>query len=144
MDGETGELLEYRHLIQCPKYKDAWSISFGNEIGRLAQGMPGRVEGTNTIFFIPKVSVSADRWKDVTYGRIVCDIRDNKVETHRTRLTIGGDRFNYPEDCGTPMAHLLTVKLLLNSVISTPEAQNMPMFIKNFYLNTPLKRYKYL
>ena len=120
LDGETGELLEYRHLIQCPKYKDA--IWFGNEIGRLAQGMPGRVEGTDTIFFIPKASVPADRWKDVTYGRIVCNIRDNKVETHRTRLTIGGDRINYPEDCGTPTANLLTVKLLLNSVISTPEA----------------------
>ena len=144
LDGETGELLEYRHLIQCPKYKDAWSISFGNEIGRLAQGMPGRVEGTNAIFFIPKARVPADRWKDVTHGRIVCNIRDNKVETHRTRLTIGGDKINNPEDCGTPTADLLMVKLLLNSVISTPEAWYMTMDIKNFYLNTPLKRYKYL
>ena len=61
LDGETGELLEYRHLIQCPKYKEAWSISFGNEIGWLAQGMPGRVKGTNTIFFILKSHVQADR-----------------------------------------------------------------------------------
>ena len=140
LDGETGELLEYRHLIQCPKYREAWSISFGNKIGRLAQGMPGRVEGTNTIFFIPKASVPVDRWKDVTYGRIVCNIRDNKVETHRTRLTIGGDRINYPEDFEIPTAELLMVKLLLNSVISTPEARYMTMDIKNFYLNTPLKR----
>ena len=144
LDGETGELLEYRHLIQCPKYKDAWNTSFRNKIGRLAQGMPGRVEGTNTIFFIPKASVPADRWKDITYGRIVCNIRDNKVETHRTRLTIGGDRINYPEDCRTPTADLLTVKLLLNSVISTPEAWYMTMDIKNFYLNMPLKCFKYL
>ena len=102
------------------------------------------MEGTNTIFFIPKANVPADRWKGITYGRIVCDIRDNKVETHRTRLTIGGDIINYPEDCGTPMADLLTVKLLLNSVISMPEAQYMTMDIKDFYLNTPLKRYEYL
>ena len=66
------------------------------------------------------------------------------METHRTRLMIGGDRINYLEDCGTPMADLLTVKLLLNSVISTPEARYMTMDIKDFYLNTPLKRYEYL
>jgi len=51
LDGETGELLEYRHLITRPKYKQAWGTSFGNEIGRLAQGMPGRVKGTDTMFF---------------------------------------------------------------------------------------------
>ena len=33
LDGETGELLEYRHLIARPKYKQAWGASFGNEIG---------------------------------------------------------------------------------------------------------------
>ena len=32
LDGETGILLEYRHLIKRPKYKDEWSYSFGNEI----------------------------------------------------------------------------------------------------------------
>ena len=132
LDGETGELLEYRHLIQGLKYREAWTISFGNKIGRLAQGMPGRVEGTNTIFIILRASVPADRWKYITYGRIVCNIRDNKVETHRTRLTIGGDRINYPEDCRTPTADLLMVKLLLNSVISTPEASYTTMDIKIF------------
>ena len=57
---------------------------------------------------------------------------------------MGGDKINYPDDCGTPTADLLTVQLLLNSVISTPEAKFMIMDIKNFYLNTPLKTYKYL
>ena len=41
LDEETGELLEYRHLIKRPKTKAVWGYSFGNEIGRLAQGMPG-------------------------------------------------------------------------------------------------------
>ena len=41
------------------------------------------------------------------------------------RLTIGGDRINYLVDCRMPTVDLLTVKLLLNSVISTPEAQYM-------------------
>ena len=51
---------------------------------------------------------------------------------------------NYPDDCGTPTADLLTVKLLFNSVISTKGAKFMSLDIKNFYLNTPLKRYEYL
>ena len=41
-------------------------------------------------------------------------------------------------------ADLLSIKLLLNSVISTPNAKFMTMDIKNFYLNTPLKWYEYL
>jgi hypothetical protein len=60
------------------------------------------------------------------------------------RITVGGSLINYPGDCGTPTADLLTVKLLLNSVISTPGAKFMTMDISNFYLNTPLKRKEYL
>ena len=33
LDQDTGELLEYRHLLQRPKYKKARGHSFGNEIG---------------------------------------------------------------------------------------------------------------
>ena len=54
------------------------------------------------------------------------------------------DKINYPRVCGTPTTDLLTMKLLLNSNISTSKAKLMTMDIKNFYLNTPLKRYKYL
>ncbi len=55
--GENGELLEYKHLIVNPKTQRIWSFSCGNEIGRLAQGMPGRNTGTNTFFFIHKNQV---------------------------------------------------------------------------------------
>ena len=57
---------------------------------------------------------------------------------------MGGDRINYPGDGGTPTACLLTVKLLVNSVVSTAGAELMTLDIKNFYLNTPLARYKCL
>lgn len=49
LDGATGEMLEYRNLVKNPKYREEWSFSFGNEIGRLAQGMPGWMKGTDTI-----------------------------------------------------------------------------------------------
>ena len=81
---------------------------------------------------------------DITYGRIVCDVRDHKEEKNQTKLTVGGDIINYPDDCGTPTADLLTFKLLLNRVISTKNAKFVTLDIKNFYLNAPLTRYEYL
>ena len=51
---------------------------------------------------------------------------------------------NYPGDCGTPTIDLLTVKLLLNSVISTEGARFMILDISNFYLMTLLKRKEYV
>ncbi len=49
-----------------------WTHSYGNKLGWLAQGMPGRVTGMDTIFFIPKDKVPRARAKDVTYGLITC------------------------------------------------------------------------
>ncbi len=51
---------------------------------------------------------------------------------------------HYPGDAGTPTANLLTVKLLLNSIISTPNENFMTMDIKDFYLNTPMAWYEYM
>ena len=48
---------------------------------------------------------------------------------------------HYPGDASTPTADLLTVKLLLNSIISTPNAKFMTMDNKDFYLNTLMARY---
>ena len=39
---------------------------------------------------------------------------------------------------------MLTVKLLLNSIVSTPLAKFFTVDIKNFYLMTPLKRFEYM
>ena len=72
-------------------------------------------------------------------------IRPEKIDQpNRTRLVAGGDRVHYPGDAGTSTADLLTIKLLLNSIISTPNARFMTMVIKDFYLNTPMARYEYM
>ena len=136
LDDETGDLLEYRHLMKHPKYKDVWTKSFGTEIRRLATT-------TETIFFIKKDEIPQERQGDETYARIVCVYRDGKKDKYRTRITMGGNLVNYPGDCGTPTADLLTVKLLLNSVISTPNSKFMTLDLKDFYLMTPMKRYEY-
>jgi len=107
--------------------------------------MPGCNTGTNTIIFIRKSQVPKERAKDVTYGLITTLIRPEKIDKpNRTRLVAGGDRVHYPGNAGTSTADLLTVKLLINSIISTARAKFMTMDIKDFYLNTPMARYKYM
>ena len=59
------------------------------------------------------------------------------------QLTVGGYHINYTDGHVTPIADLLTVKPLFNSMISTPGAKVMSLDIKHFYLDTPLKRYEY-
>jgi hypothetical protein len=56
---------------------------------------------------------------------------------------MGKNLVNYPNDCGTPTADLLTVKLMLNSIITTPNAKFMTINIKDFYLMTHMERYEY-
>jgi hypothetical protein len=82
MDAETGKVLNYRQLMQSQKHKETWSKSSANEFGRLANGVRGRVKGTNTIKFVHRRDVPSKRMKDVTYGKFVCTIRPEKKETH--------------------------------------------------------------
>jgi hypothetical protein len=51
-------------------------------------------------------------------------------------LVAGGDRVHYPGDANTPTTDLLTVKILINSIISTAGTKFMTIDIKDFYLNT--------
>ena len=144
MDKETGKMLNYRNLMRLPKYKKIWERSSANEFGRLANGVGGRIKGTNTIKFIMENEVPQQRKKDVTYGQFVCTIRPEKEEQERTRFTVGGDKINYPGEVATPTADMLVAKMLMNSVISTKGAKFMTMDISNFYLMTPLKRPEYV
>ncbi len=90
--GQKGKLLEYWHLIGNPKTKAVWAHLYGNKIGRLAQGMPERNTGTNTILFIQWDQVPRNRMKDTTYGLITCLVRPVKIDKpNRTRLVVGGD-----------------------------------------------------
>jgi hypothetical protein len=91
-----------------------------------------------------KDNVTFERMKDVMYGSFNCDYKPNKEEKERTRLTAGGDQINYPDDCGAPTADMTLFKILVNSIISTPNAKCIMMDIKDFYLNTPMKRPEYM
>ena len=71
MDEETGDLLEYHHLINHPHHKKVWGGAFSKEVGHLAQGIPGIIEGTGTLNFIFKKDIPANSFKGITYARIV-------------------------------------------------------------------------
>ncbi len=103
----------------------------------------GQQQQRKQFFFINKTDIPQDRKGDKTYGRIICVYREGKKDKYHTRITVGGNLINYPGDCGTPTADLLTVKLLFNSIISTPNAKFISIDIKDFYLCTPMKRYDY-
>jgi hypothetical protein len=80
LDQETGQLLEYRQLLKHPKFKEIWTRSAADEFGRLAQGIGGRIKGTDTIRFIHKREILTDRLKDVTYIKFVCNVRTEKKD----------------------------------------------------------------
>jgi hypothetical protein len=98
---------------------------------------------TETICLCRKSKIPTNRCKDIMYGRIVCTFQSEKTDPYRTQITIDGNLVNYPDDCGTPTADIITVKLLLNSIISTRNAKFMTINLKDFSLMTPMSRYKY-
>eukprot|EP00978_Attheya_sp_CCMP212_P040157 scaffold216216_cov26-Attheya_sp.AAC.1 len=108
-----------------------------NELGRLAQGW-GNNKGTNTIFFIERGQIPQGR--KATYVKAVCDIRPQKEETHRVRLTAGGNLIDYPGNVSTPTANIKTIKTHWNSVGS----KYMCVDIKDFYLNNDMEIYEYI
>ena len=79
-----------------------------------------------------------------TYSKIVCDKKAFKTEIHRTLLTVGGDKIEYPFDVSSSTVDITTFKCLINSVLSTRGARIMGIDIHNFYLNTLLECHEYM
>jgi len=130
-----------RQLLQSTD-AEKWMRATTLELGRLTQGIPGIVEGTDTMLFIKHDDKPKDRLS--SYCRVVCAYNPNKADPYRVRFTYSGDKSDYPYETSTPTVDISTVKLHLNSVISTPGARYMTLDLKNFYLNTPLERFEYM
>jgi hypothetical protein len=137
---DTGEPVEYPALVASSE-GHLWEESCAEEVGRLAQGYKD-TPGTNTIHFIRPSDIPKGR--KATYLRNVVTDRPQKAQTRRVRWTVGGDRIDYPGDCSTKTAGLATAKILFNSVLSEMHAMFMTLDIKDFYLNTPMRRYEYM
>ena len=135
------EPLRLSRLLKGPNAAK-WERALTMEFGRITQGYPGLVEGTDTMRFIRFEDKPQDRI--CSYCRPVCAYNENKEEKERVRLTYGGDKSDYPFDVSTATVDIATFKIHLNSIISTPAALHMTMDLKNFFLYTPLERKEYM
>ena len=136
---DTGKSAEYLELLKSSE-GDLWEESNCEEIGRLAQGLgegSSIPKGTNTIFFMERDKVPKGR--SITYLRCVVADRPEKPQPRRVRWTVGGNLVDYDGDCSTKTADITTTKLLINSVLSTPNAKHMTLDLKDFYLGTPMQ-----
>jgi hypothetical protein len=73
----TGKEMEYTALMKDPNLQPLWKQGFGNEAGRLFQGIRD-IPGTDTCFFVKLTNIPKDR--KITYGKIVCDYKPHKKE----------------------------------------------------------------
>jgi hypothetical protein len=137
----TGKEMEYMSLMTDLRLQPLWKRGFGNECGRLFQGIRD-IPGTYTCSFIKLTNVPKDR--KITYGKIVCDCKPHKKEKERIRLTFGGDILDYSGDVSTSTADITTFTILINSNFSTEDAAMMMMYIYNYYIGTLLPRFEYM
>jgi hypothetical protein len=136
----TGKEREYSALMKDPRLQPLWTRGFGNECGRLFQGIQD-IPVTDTCFFTKLKNIPNDR--KITYGKIVCDYKPHKQEKERVWLTVGGDKLDYSGDVTTSTADITTFKILINITLSTKYDAMMMMDIKNHYLAPPLSRFEY-
>jgi hypothetical protein len=129
----TGNVADFRELSQCSD-GPLWVASNMEEINRMVD--------TGTLVFIHRHQVP--KHKRAKYIRVVSADRPEKEQTRRIRWTIGGDHIQCDGNSSTKVADIVTTKLLLNSVISTPGARFMTLDLKDFYLNTDLAEYEYV
>jgi hypothetical protein len=84
LDKTTGHLMEMRHLLVNPKYKELWGKSYTKELGHLAQGMPRVSKGTNTIVFIHRKDIPHNCKRDVTYACVCVNYHPEKEDLNCT------------------------------------------------------------
>jgi hypothetical protein len=92
------------------------------------------------LFFIELKKIPKDR--QIPYEKIVCDYKPHKKGEKRFRLTVDRDRLDYSGEVATSTADITTFKILINSTLSTKDAEMMMRDINNYYLGTPLPRYE--
>ena len=82
--------------------------------------------------------------KTVTHARITADYREEKEDLYCIRIALGGNLINYSGPTTSTTADIITLKLLWNSVISTPDSKYICLDVKNYYLQAPLKDCEYI
>ena len=97
-DETAGNMIDYKQLINHAdkQTRESWQKSAAQEFGKLLKGVgknkdgTQRVKGSDTFHFIKKQQVPSE--KKVTYARFCCDVRLQKDDINRTRLTVNKRR----------------------------------------------------
>jgi hypothetical protein len=126
--------INYRKLHPGP-HAAYWAQADSEEIERLF------VAGTIEPEFFR--DIPADRV--ITYVNPICvdKTNDDGSIKFRTRLTIGGDRIEYPYDTAAVTAEMDAIKILLNCMISE-DANLSTIDITDFYIGTDLPHPEYI
>ena len=101
----------------------------------------GAIVRNRVIHFIPQSGIP--KGKKLVYLKIVVDIGDHKAVQERVRIFVGGDQSDYKGETSTHTVDVTTVKMHLQSVLSTVGGKYMGLDLKYFYLATPMKEFKY-
>ena len=75
---------------------------------------------------------------------VMCEVKPQKEELNRTRITVACSRICYPGNICTPTGSLNLVNIMINSVLYCQNAHFFWFDAKNFYLQTPVDRYEYV
>ena len=111
----TGELItSYKKLANDPEMKVIWQTRFGKDWESLAQGDKRTgTKGTDTfIVLTPEQVAHIPSDQVVTYANIVVDVRPQKEDPNRVRITAGGNLIEYPGELTTRTANITTSKIL--------------------------------
>jgi hypothetical protein len=129
-----GTPINYRKSHSGP-HAEYWAKADGEEIERLF------ITGT----------IKPERFGDIPHDKVVTYVNPVCVEKtnddgslkFRTRLTIGGDRIEYPYDTAAVTAEMDAIKILLNCMISE-NAKWSTLDLTDFYLGTDLPHPEYI
>jgi hypothetical protein len=67
---KSGKEIQYKDIMKHPTLSPQYKTGFGNELGRLCQGIR-EIQGKNTCFFVELTNIP--KYRKITYGKLVCD-----------------------------------------------------------------------
>jgi hypothetical protein len=108
----TGKEMVYTALMKDPSLQPLWKRGFGNEVGRLFQGIR-EIPGADTCLFVNHKNIPKDR--NITYGKKIGDYKPHIIEKERVRLIVGVDRLDYSGDVATSTADITIFKSSLTA-----------------------------
>jgi hypothetical protein len=133
----AGAVLKYKAALKTTD-KLQWESAACDEFRRLIKSGTGK--------FISHDALPRTR-RASYYNPVIKSKTDDKtgIRTFRVRGTFGGDLLtDYPGEITANTADLTTIKILLNATISDASSSWSTLDIKDYYLNTPLKRKEYM